>query len=95
MPTFDVFLSYSAQDKIITEAICAALESAGLRCWIAPRDIVPGQEWNAAIVRGIESSRVVVSLLSAHANASKQVMREVERAVAQGIPISAGNEVQR
>ena len=87
MPTFDAFLSYSAQDKATAEAACAALEGAGLKCWIAPRDIFAGQEWSAAIVEGIENSQVLVLLFSANANTSKQVLREVERAVAKGIPI--------
>lgn len=35
----DIFISYSSRDKPITEGVCANLESADIRCWIAPRDI--------------------------------------------------------
>jgi phage FluMu protein Com len=49
---FDVFLSYSSKDKPTADAACAVLEARGLRCWIAPRDIIPGKEWGAAIVEG-------------------------------------------
>jgi hypothetical protein len=37
---FDVFISYSTKDKATADAACAALESAGIRCWIAPRDVI-------------------------------------------------------
>jgi hypothetical protein len=77
----DVFVSYSHHDKPQADAVCARLEANGIRCWIAPRDIVPGQEWGAAIVDAIRSSRVMVLVFSRHANASPQVRREVERAV--------------
>ncbi|HEV3144195.1 MAG TPA: toll/interleukin-1 receptor domain-containing protein [Gemmataceae bacterium] len=83
----DVFLSYSSKDKAIADAACAALESRGIRCWVAPRDIIPGKEWGAAIIDGIEQSRSMVLLFSANANSSQQVMREVERAVNRGMPI--------
>jgi hypothetical protein len=83
----DVFLSYSAKDKPIPDATCTLLESKKLRCWMAPRDILPGKEWSTAIIEGIELSRSLVLIFSANSNASQQVMREVERAVAKGIPI--------
>lgn len=38
----DVFISHSAKDKEAAHGLCAGLEARGLRCWIAPRDIVPG-----------------------------------------------------
>ena len=46
----DVFISHSARDKPYADAMCAKLESRGIRCWIAPRDIRPGMEWGAAIL---------------------------------------------
>jgi hypothetical protein len=39
---YDVFISYSHPDKASADAACATLEQAGIRCRIAPRDIVPG-----------------------------------------------------
>ena len=50
---FDVFLSYSSKDKTTADAACAALENTGIRCWIAPRDIIPGMDWGEAIVNAI------------------------------------------
>src|SRR5262249_48043463 len=80
-------LSYSSKDKSTADAACASLEARGIRCWVAPRDILPGKEWGAAIIDGIEQSRSMVLVFSANANNSQQVMREVERAVHRGMPI--------
>lgn len=83
----DVFISYANQDKPVADAACAVLERRGLRCWIAPRDALPGLEWSAQIVRAIGDATVMVLVYSRNANASQQVKREVERAVAKAIPI--------
>jgi len=83
----DVFISYSSIDKTVADATCAKLESRGIRCWIAPRDIRPGDEWGSAIIHGIVDSRAFVLLFSANADKSRQVVREVERAVNRGIPV--------
>jgi hypothetical protein len=86
-PTHDVFLSYSSKDKNWADAACAVLERHRVRCWIAPRDITPGDEWGAAIIKGINGSRIMVLIFSGHANASAQVRREVERAISRGMSV--------
>jgi hypothetical protein len=77
---YDVFISHSGQDKLIAEAVCNRLESAAVRCWIAPRDINPGEGWSAAILRGIEACRVLILVFSDHANESAHIRREVAHA---------------
>jgi TIR domain/VHL beta domain len=84
---FDAFISYSSQDKMAADACCAVLESAGVRCWIAPRDIRPGAEYAAAIIDAIDRCRLMVLIFSSSANASGQIHREIERAVSKGLPI--------
>ena len=83
----DVFLSHSAKDKPVADAICARLEQAGVRVWIAPRDIQPGANWGEAIIEALEGCRAMVVVFSASANASPQVLREVERAVGKGVAV--------
>src|SRR5271154_520661 len=83
----DVFVSYSSKDKPAADATCAVLESKGIRCWIAPRDITPGADWGETIVGAIHTSRALVLVFSANANLSHQIKREVERAVNVGLPI--------
>jgi hypothetical protein len=84
---FDVFISYSSIDKATADATCAALESAGIRCWIAPRDVIPGTQYAAAIVDAIDLCRLMVLIFSSNANASPQIHREIERAASKGVPI--------
>src|SRR5437764_13240688 len=48
--THDVFISYSSTEKAMADAMCATLEANKLRCWIAPRDIIPGKSWGGSIV---------------------------------------------
>ena len=83
----DVFVSYASDDKPTADAVCATLENKGIRCWIAPRDILPGIDWGGAIVDAINASRVMVLVYSAKANDSAQIKREVERAVNRGLNI--------
>jgi hypothetical protein len=84
---FDVFISYSSKDKPAADAACAVLESSGIRCWIAPRDVMPGTEYGSAIVDAIEHCRAMVLIFSSNANESAQIRREIERAVKKGVTI--------
>jgi TIR domain/Sel1 repeat len=84
---FDVFISYSNRDKAIADATCAALERAAVRCWIAPRDVVPGSDWGASIVDAIDSCSAMVLIFSSSANDSPQIRNEIVQAVNKGVPV--------
>src|SRR5262245_12011709 len=83
----DVFISYSSEDKAVADAVCTTLEGKKIRCWIAPRDVLPGTPYAEALHEALQGSSTLVLVLSAHANSSQHVMREVESAVDRGIPI--------
>src|ERR1700691_54898 len=76
----DAFVSYASQDAAVANSIVENIESQGLRCWMAPRDVKPGTVYAEAIVRAINESSTLVLVLSAAAMASAHVGREVERA---------------
>lgn len=61
-----VFISHASEDHDLALAVCEALESAGIGCWIAPRDIPGGKHWGAEIVQVIQSSSVLLLLLDGH-----------------------------
>jgi hypothetical protein len=82
-----IFISYSSREQPAAAAVCAKLEASGFECWIAPRDIVAGAPWAASIIGGIDQSFALVVLLSAHALASQQVLREVSYAADRGLRI--------
>ena len=83
----DVFLSHSHVDKVFADAICHKLEAHGIRCWVAPRDIRPSEDWAEAIINAMEAAKVLVLVFSSASNSSPQVRREVERAVNKGLHV--------
>ena len=56
----DILISYSSKDKPTADAVCAVLESTGIRCWIAPRNVSAGQNHGESIVGAIKGARVMV-----------------------------------
>ena len=76
----DVFISHSSKDKEIAEKVLNFFEGRGLNCWIAPRDIVPGTEWAAAINAAITASKVFLIIYTANSAESSQVSREISLA---------------
>jgi TIR domain/NACHT domain len=86
MPSM-VFISHSSKDRVTADAICTHLESAGLSCWIAPRNIEPGSTWTKGIMQGLEVCRVFVLVFSEHANSSEHVEREVAKAFSAGLAV--------
>jgi hypothetical protein len=94
----EVFISHAYKDKGIASAICGKLESANVRCWIAPRNISAGEDWAKAIRKAIDSSRVVVLVLSENANAATHIEREIANAFYTGriiMPFRLDNAIPR
>lgn len=81
---FDVFVSYSSKDKSIADAVAAALENEGIRCWYAPRDIAPGADWADSITKAIQDTTMMVLVFSETANRSQRVIDEINFAIDQG-----------
>jgi hypothetical protein len=83
----DVFISYATRDKPIADAICNYLESRQIRCWIAPRDILPGVQYQEAIIDAIDSSSVMVLVFSVDSNESTHVLTELNEAMSNKVII--------
>jgi hypothetical protein len=83
----DVFVSYASGDKPVADAVCATLESHGIRVWMAPRDVLPGMHYGEAIIDAIHECRIMVLVFSSKANLSGHIPKEIERAVSQGATI--------
>lgn len=77
----DLFISHASEDAAVAQEIRAELEGAGYTCWMAPDDIVGSRPWAEQILSAIESTRVMVVLISQHANDSVHVSREVNLAL--------------
>ena len=81
------FISYATKDQEAARSIKLTLEQCGVTCWIAPDDIAPSKDYAEEIIRGIQTSKVVILLLSEHANHSTFVKKEIERAVSKNKPV--------
>ncbi len=86
---WDVFLCHSSSDLELAEKIYEAMEGSGHCCFFSNRTIPPGVTWSAAVVRGIENSKVMVLILSDAANDSDEVLREVTLASENKVSIIA------
>jgi hypothetical protein len=53
-----VFISYASHDAAVAQNVCAALETAGFPCWIAPRNVMPGTMYADGIVHAIDESSI-------------------------------------
>ncbi len=90
-----VFISYATQkgdyteskDRQVADKVCIALESEGIQCWIAPRNIMPGDDWVNSIIDAVEKSEVVVLIFSSNANYSPWVNDEIKLALDKNIKI--------
>ena len=82
-------MSYASADAAVANQVCLFLESRGVSCWMAPRDVKPGAAYADAIVRAINEASALVLVLSTSAMASEHVSREVERAASKHKPVVA------
>ena len=82
-----VFISHSSRDKEVAGAICDRFEGGGVRCWMAQRDALPGQNYALSIINAIDASRLVLVVLSKDADDSPHVISEINRAVDRRVPI--------
>jgi hypothetical protein len=60
------------------------LEAKGERCWIAPRDIPYGAEWQDAIMSAVAEAGAMVLVFTNNTNESAHVRREVSAALEAG-----------
>lgn len=84
-----VFISYATSDRKEALAVCEAIERRGLTCWIACRDVQPGENYQEAIVRAIRGARAMVLVFSDRANNSDEIKKEMSLVSRFHIPMLA------
>ncbi len=82
-----IFLSHAHHDAGLALDLARALESRGARCWLSERDVPPGADYAACVVRAVEECRTLVVLVTPEADASVHVRREMDLALAARRPI--------
>jgi hypothetical protein len=83
----DLFISHSSMDVEWTRDLRRQLESAGYSCWMAPDDVQGPTPWAEQILEAIEACRVMIVVVSRHANASAHVSKEVGAALEHDKPL--------
>jgi hypothetical protein len=72
-----VFISFASKDRSLATRICDALEHRGIGCWIATRDIGPGENFQSAVFDAIRSAKVMVLVFSTNSHNSDEVKKEI------------------
>ena len=89
-----VFISYSSKDSAVANQLKLLLNQNNIKTWMAPDDILAGFKYAEIITYAIKDCSCLVLLLTADAQNSNWVSREVERAVNYGkniLTIQLGN----
>lgn len=79
-----VFISYSSKDFTQAQAVRGVLEQNGITCWMAPADIPGGSNYTKEIPLAIKGCQAFVLILSANAQSSHWVLKELDSAVNAG-----------
>ncbi len=87
MKPLDLFISHSSADVEVARELRAVLDEAGYASFMAPDDVIGTDTWTAQILDAIERSRAMIVLVSARANQSNHVSREVSLALGRGRPV--------
>ncbi|MCL2797882.1 MAG: toll/interleukin-1 receptor domain-containing protein [Firmicutes bacterium] len=78
MEAKDIFVSYSIKDQMFANEVVEYLESKGIECWIAPRDIAVGSKYyQAEIASSVIASKSFLLVLSENAIESDNVYDEL------------------
>jgi hypothetical protein len=75
--TASIFISFASQDQKVANTLCKALEGRGFKCWIATRDIAPGENFQIAIVRAIRTAKIMLLVFTGNSNNSDEMAKEL------------------
>ncbi len=73
---YDVFLSYSCRDSGIAKHLASKLEEAGVRCFMAEKDIVAGEHWESRILKAIHEANRMLLLITPRSKNSLWIAAE-------------------
>jgi hypothetical protein len=86
-PEFDVFISYDVGDSGLADELRSDLESNGIRCFMAEKDIQAATEWQDSIRIALIGSKRILVLLTPRSINRPWVLMETGAAWALGKPL--------
>ena len=72
-----LFISHHSSKADVALQVETLLAERGIRCWLAPRDVPPGAQFDTAVHKAIESSTAILLLFCANSDKSRHVKREL------------------
>ncbi|MBO7194527.1 MAG: toll/interleukin-1 receptor domain-containing protein [Alistipes sp.] len=84
---YDVFISYSHEDKVVANAIYEYLQGKNIRCFIDSNDLQKGKNWSKLLPSAIRNSRLMLAIFSHNFNISSHTDHEIAIAANRKIPI--------
>jgi hypothetical protein len=87
LPASHVFVCFSSKDEAIARGVVSFLESNGVKCWISLRDVLPGHNYQEAIVEAIEAASGIVFLFSEWSSKSGEIRKELSIGGSINVPV--------
>src|SRR5579872_6022302 len=82
-----LFICFSSKDEMVAQQVVEFLEARGLHCWISSRDVLPGQNYQEAIVEAIERANGIVFLFSEWSSKSGEIRKELSIGGSINVPV--------
>lgn len=71
-----IFISYATEDKKIVEELYQKLSDSGFSPWMAPKDILGGEDWQQSIKRAIKEANFFIICLSKNSVRKRGIIQE-------------------
>lgn len=72
-----LFVSHHSSKLPVAEHVERALNAKGIKCWVAPRDVDPGEPFDKAIRKAIADTDAMLLLFCSRSEKSRHVKREL------------------
>src|ERR1700722_13393110 len=76
----DIFVSFASADQGHAERIITFLEANRFECWVSYRDVSVGENYQESITRALRASKILIVVISRHANQSDEILKELSLA---------------
>jgi hypothetical protein len=76
-----VFISHAGQDRDLARALASQLSQAGVDVWSAEEQIQPGENWAKKIGEALDSSDMMVAVVTSKALASDALRHDIQYAL--------------
>ena len=86
-PQYDIFISYSHLDNQLAKSLYSKFNAAGLRCFLAEKDIAAAERWENRIRDALRASQRILLIITPNSKNSPWVLTEAGAAWALGKPL--------